>query len=138
MKHLRTEKTRTGQAAETVNCYKSWPWAQLMEGFRPFIQFAKTKSNISEPDTAETSEIIEIIEEAEPVNEGEQTLPKKNRIQDRPRNTSFKRHLILQIEARNDKWKIIHNLAAWIKLFITYSKIKLIMRRSMMRWTIYF
>lgn len=47
-KYLRSEKTRTGQAAKSICRYKTWPWAQQMEAFRSFLLFAPTESNISE------------------------------------------------------------------------------------------
>ncbi|KAL1492365.1 hypothetical protein ABEB36_010623 [Hypothenemus hampei] len=46
-KHLRSEKTRTGQAAKSTGHYKAWPWAYHMEFFRLFLKFAQTESNIS-------------------------------------------------------------------------------------------
>lgn len=58
-KHLRAEKTRTGQAAKTLNRYKTWPWAQQMSFFSPFLQFASTESNISIPDSVLNSEVDE-------------------------------------------------------------------------------
>lgn len=55
-KYLRSEKTRTGQAAKGVSRYKTWPWAHYMEMFRPFLQFAQTYTNV--PDAiAETPEL---------------------------------------------------------------------------------
>ncbi|KAI4470763.1 alcohol dehydrogenase transcription factor myb/sant-like [Holotrichia oblita] len=45
-KHIRTEKTRTGQKAKSIDRYKTWPWAQQMSFFKPFLQFANTESNI--------------------------------------------------------------------------------------------
>ncbi|KAL1516208.1 hypothetical protein ABEB36_000127 [Hypothenemus hampei] len=53
-KYLRSEKTRTGQAAKSICRYKTWPWAQHMEVFKPFLQFAQTQSNITD-DLAEKS-----------------------------------------------------------------------------------
>ncbi|XP_028149882.2 uncharacterized protein LOC114343275 [Diabrotica virgifera virgifera] len=41
-KYLRSEKSRTGQQAKTTSLYKSWSWAQHMEAFRPFLQFAQS------------------------------------------------------------------------------------------------
>lgn len=60
-KHLRSEKTRTGQAAKSICRYKTWPWAQHMGTFRPFLQFAVTYSNITDTDIA--SEISEAVSE---------------------------------------------------------------------------
>ncbi|XP_028131407.2 uncharacterized protein LOC114327103 [Diabrotica virgifera virgifera] len=57
-KYLRSEKTRTGQQAKTTTRYKSWPWAQHMEAFRPFLQFAQTESNISDPGLSESLELL--------------------------------------------------------------------------------
>ncbi|XP_018575605.1 uncharacterized protein LOC108914314 [Anoplophora glabripennis] len=47
-KYLRSKKTRTGQQAKSICRYKSWPWAQHMEAFRPFLQFGHTEFNISD------------------------------------------------------------------------------------------
>lgn len=59
-KHLRSEKTRTGQVAKSICRYKSWPWAQHMEAFRPFLQFAQTKSNIATTDDiAESPKVVD-------------------------------------------------------------------------------
>ncbi|KAL1488157.1 hypothetical protein ABEB36_015115 [Hypothenemus hampei] len=57
-KYLRSEKTRTGQAAKSICRYKTWPWAQHMEVFKPFLQFAQTQSNITD-DLAESSKIAD-------------------------------------------------------------------------------
>ncbi|XP_050305347.1 uncharacterized protein LOC126742654 [Anthonomus grandis grandis] len=56
-KHLRSEKTRTGQAAKSISRYKAWPWAQHMESFRPFLQFAVTDSNIADTNIGVSEEI---------------------------------------------------------------------------------
>lgn len=45
-KHLRSEKTQTGQHAKNINRYKAWPWAIHMSAFKPFFKFAPTTSNI--------------------------------------------------------------------------------------------
>lgn len=65
-KHLRSEKTRTGQGAKSICRYKSWPWAQHMDAFRPFLQFAQTESNIpTTDDIAESPEVVDDGIEAE-------------------------------------------------------------------------
>lgn len=46
-KHLRSEKTHTGQQAKRINRYKTWPWAQQMEFLKPYLEFARTESNVS-------------------------------------------------------------------------------------------
>jgi len=45
MRHIKTNKTKTGQAAKSG---KKWQWADQMEAFCPFFSFAKTSSNVSE------------------------------------------------------------------------------------------
>lgn len=45
-KHIRSEKTHTEQKAKSVDRYKSWPWAQQMSFFKPFLHFANTESNV--------------------------------------------------------------------------------------------
>ncbi|KAF5306594.1 hypothetical protein FQR65_LT18532 [Abscondita terminalis] len=42
--YRRTHLTLTG-----ILIYKTWPWAQQMEAFRPFLNFAETESNIIAP-----------------------------------------------------------------------------------------
>lgn len=55
-KHLRSEKTTTGQAIKKVDRYKTWPWAQQMSFFKYFLKFADTESNISLPDDAQEND----------------------------------------------------------------------------------
>ncbi|KAI4454376.1 alcohol dehydrogenase transcription factor myb/sant-like [Holotrichia oblita] len=50
-KHIRTEKTRTGQKAKSIDRYKTWHWAQQMSFIKPFLQFANTESNIDSVET---------------------------------------------------------------------------------------
>lgn len=50
-KHIRTEKTRTGQKAKSIDRYKTWPWAQQMSFFKSFLQFANTESNVDSLET---------------------------------------------------------------------------------------
>lgn len=45
MRHIKANKTKTGQAAKSG---KKWQWAEQMEAFRPFLSFAKTVSNVTE------------------------------------------------------------------------------------------
>ena len=45
MRHIKTNKTKTGQATKSG---KKWLWADQMEAFCPFLSFAKTSSNVSE------------------------------------------------------------------------------------------
>nr|CAD7602458.1 unnamed protein product [Timema genevievae] len=61
-KHLRAEKSHTGQPPKSIDRYKTWPWAQQMAFFRPFLQFGSTNSNTSivdslldSPDESENS-----------------------------------------------------------------------------------
>jgi len=45
MRHIKTNKTQSGQAAKSG---KKWQWADQVEAFCPFLSFAKTSSNVSE------------------------------------------------------------------------------------------
>ncbi|KAJ3662191.1 hypothetical protein Zmor_006547 [Zophobas morio] len=54
-KYLKSKKTRTGQSAKKN--YKNWQWAPFMEHFKPFLAFANTDTNVSEPvDVGENTE----------------------------------------------------------------------------------
>ena len=45
MRHIKTNKTKTGQATKSG---KKWQWVDQMEAFALFFSFAKTSSNVSE------------------------------------------------------------------------------------------
>lgn len=45
-KHLRSCKTSTGQAAKSIDRYKTWPWVELMAFLRPHLEFAETRTNV--------------------------------------------------------------------------------------------
>ncbi|XP_044745535.1 uncharacterized protein LOC123307339 [Coccinella septempunctata] len=108
-KHLRAEKIRTGQAAVSFSRYKTWPWAQQMVFFRPFLHHAPTESNVfatdcetesrteprtepkteprTEPSTESRTEPLESeIETSNSQNEHENFMAEKNMGQKRKRS----------------------------------------------------
>ncbi|XP_050503569.1 uncharacterized protein LOC126882637 [Diabrotica virgifera virgifera] len=72
-KYIRTNKTRTGQAASDK---KKWIWADHMESFKPFLNFAKTASNVTDVDTQE-SEAFPNIESPENILTDENSAVQK-------------------------------------------------------------
>nr|CAD7579787.1 unnamed protein product [Timema californicum] len=64
-KHLRAEKSHIGQPPKSIDRYKTWPWAQQMAFFRPFLQFGSTNSNISTVDS-----VLDSPDESENSREG--------------------------------------------------------------------
>lgn len=52
-KHLRSEKTHTGQKAKILDRYRTWPWANHMTIFKPYFQLTPTESNVSRQSNSE-------------------------------------------------------------------------------------
>ncbi|XP_045467019.1 transcription factor Adf-1-like [Harmonia axyridis] len=74
-KYIRGHKITTGQA---TNLKKKWIWADQMEGFRPFLSFTKTSSNVSEILSEESN--TGILEIAEPDNVRQHSIEQKYKI----------------------------------------------------------
>ncbi|KAF5276315.1 hypothetical protein FQR65_LT16416 [Abscondita terminalis] len=88
-KYLRTEVvTHTGQERKHVDRYKTWPWVNQMEIFRPFLQFAQTSSNVSAPNNDIASQSQENSERGDAVNT-DTILQNENMVsEDRPGDIS--------------------------------------------------
>lgn len=54
-KYIRTNKTKTRQEANNT---KTWIWADHMEAFKPYLNFAKTSSNVSNIYSQESTAMI--------------------------------------------------------------------------------
>ncbi|XP_050311572.1 transcription factor Adf-1-like [Anthonomus grandis grandis] len=78
-KHLRSEKTHTGQKAKNIDRYRSWPWAAQMSAFKPFLlsnveetvnedtQSSQEENHLSRRET-ETYELTETYENSSDVD----------------------------------------------------------------------
>ncbi|KAI4465827.1 madf domain transcription factor [Holotrichia oblita] len=64
-KYLRSQRTQTGQAAKCSSSYRTWPWAQQMQFFKSFLQFAQTTSNVSILNTSNNTSVTYSEEETE-------------------------------------------------------------------------
>lgn len=65
MRFLRSQVTRTGQAAKRYNAYKNYQWAEQMSFLKKFVKCARTQSNVPSPLTNDEEFRLVLDEETE-------------------------------------------------------------------------